>query len=283
MKQKSSSLRLCIYREEMIEMKPLRQLQQAMFMGVILFLETACGTLATVPTATSASLLPAATEIPLSQQVMFTFISFKEEGQAPVYTISAQTPMFADIKDERVQTFNNAVSDLVQHEISYFRKNVLTQMPAHPITSGSSFDAKYAVIFQGGGIWSLKFEFSGYADGAAHPYHYSLTFNYDLEQGKKVSMDELFPTDSDYLATLSRYCIAELSKRDIGFYGGFQQGAEPTPENYRNWNITSNGILITFDEYQVAPYAAGPQTVTVPYSELTALINPKGPLAMFPH
>jgi hypothetical protein len=37
-------------------------------------------------------------------------------------------------------------------------------------------------------------------------------------------------------------------------------------------------LLITFDEYQVAPYAAGPQKVAIPYSELRALINPQGPL-----
>jgi hypothetical protein len=267
----------------MIKMKRLHQIKQVVFISVLLFLQTACGTLAAVPTATSASAFVAATKIPLSQQVMLTFISFKEDGQLPTYTISAQTPMFAGVEDPRIQAFNKAVSELVQHEIGYFRKNVLAQMPAHPISSGSSFDAKYVVIFQGGGVWSLKFDFSGYTDGAAHPYHYSLTFNYDLEQGKKLSMDELFPTDSDYLEALSRYCIAELSKRDIGFYGGFQQGAEPTSDNYRNWNITSYGLLITFDEYQVAPYAAGPQTVTVPYSALTAIINPKGPLAMFPH
>lgn len=262
-------------------MRALRQIPNAVFVSAILFLQAACTTLTAVPTATSTPEPPAATKIPLSQQVTLTLISFREEGQLPTYAISAQTPMFANVEDERVQTFNKAVSELVQHEIGYFRKNVLAQMPAHPITSGSSFDATYVVIFQGGGVWSLKFDFSGYADGAAHPYHYSLTFNYDLEQGKKLSIDELFPKDSDFLEALSRYCIAELSKRDIGFYGGFQQGAEPTPENYRNWNITSNGLLITFDEYQVAPYVVGPQTVTVPYSELTTIINPKGPLAMF--
>jgi Protein of unknown function (DUF3298) len=267
----------------MIEMRPLRQFKHVVFIVVVLSCLQACDSLAALPTATSASVIPAVTKIPLSQQVMLTWISFKEEGQLPTYTISAQTPMFADVEDPRVQAFNKAVSELVQHEIGYFRKNVLAQMPAHPITSGSSFDAKYVLIFQGGDIWSLKFDFSGYADGAAHSYHYSLTFNYDLEQGKKLSLDELFPMDSDYLESLSRYCIAELSKRDIGFYGGFQQGAEPTPDNYRNWNITSNGLLITFDEYQVAPYAVGPQAVTVPYSELTALINPQGPLAMFSH
>ena len=45
--------------------------------------------------------------------------------------------------------------------------------------------------------------------------------------------------------------------------------------------MASNGLLITFDEYQVAPYAAGPQIITVPYFELQILINQKGPLAAF--
>jgi hypothetical protein len=146
------------------------------------------------------------------------------------------------------------------------------------VSSGSFFDAKYTVVFQSNSLWSLKFDFMGYADGAAHTYRYSKTFNYDLERGEKLSLEDLFRPDSNYLETVSSHCIFELSKRDIGFYGGFEQGAEPTSKNYRNWNITSNGLMITFDEYQVAPYAAGAQTVTVPYMELQKVIDVQGPL-----
>jgi hypothetical protein len=120
----------------------------------------------------------------------------------------------------------------------------------------------------------------GYADGAAHPFHYSLTVNYDLEQGRKLSLGDLFAEETGYLKVISSYCLAELSKRDIGFYGGFERGAEPTLDNYRNWSITNEGLMITFDEYQVAPYAAGAQTITVPYSELSTFINVQGPLVM---
>ncbi len=261
-------------------MRQLRLRQTILFISIIIFCLQACTTL----TATATTLpLPEATKIPLSQQVTLTSISFKEEGQAPVYTISAQTPKFSGSEDARVQNFNQEVTDLIQTEIKYFRENILSQMSNNPSTTGSSFNAQYTTIFQSGSLWSLKFDFSGYADGAANPYYYSITFNYDLEQGKKLSLDELFPPNSDYLKIISRHCIAELSKRDIGFYGGFQQGAEPAQDNYRNWNITSDGLMITFDEYQVAPYASGPQTIVIPYSELTAVINPHGPLAMFSH
>lgn len=263
-------------------MKPLHQIVVFISISIsifILFLP-ACTTLAVGTTATS---LPEATKTPLSRQVMLTFISFKEEGQSPVYTIASQTPKLSGSEDARVQDFNKQAAGLIQSEVEYFRKNILSEMPDNSGTGNSSFNTQYTLIFQGGAVWSLKFDFAGYAEGAVHPYHYSISFNYDLEQGRKLSLGELFPPDSDYLEVISRYCIAELSKRDIGFYGGFQQGAEPTPDNYRNWNITADGLMITFDEYQVGPYAVGPQSVTIPYRELTSLINPQSPLAMFPH
>jgi hypothetical protein len=45
--------------------------------------------------------------------------------------------------------------------------------------------------------------------------------------------------------------------------------------------ITKKGLWITFDPYQVAAYAAGPQTVLVPYSALKDIIKPDGPVATF--
>ncbi len=82
------------------------------------------------------------------------------------------------------------------------------------------------------------------------------------------------------LDKIANYCIAQLKTRNIGFEA-FTSGAQPTPENYGNWNITPDGLLITFDEYQVAAYAAGPQEVVVPYTELQSVIDPHGPLQGF--
>lgn len=247
--------------------------------GFTLFsIVAACATGAQTATPTPTVTPPS--QPPVSSQVTLTSISFKEDGSSPRYTITVQTPRLAGSEDKRVIEFNLKVSELIQGEIDYFRENVLSHMPSAPVTSGSFFDVGYALVYQRGDLWSLKFNFFGYADGAAHPFHYSLTLNYDLEQGRKLSLGDLFAEDAKYLKTISSYCIAELSRRDIGFYGGFERGAEPTAENYRNWNITNEGLLITFDEYQVAPYAAGSQAVTIPYSELRPLINQQGPLVM---
>ena len=74
------------------------------------------------------------------------------------------------------------------------------------------------------------------------------------------------------------YCKEQLNLRDIAYS---EAGADPILENYRNWNITADGLLISFDPYQVAAYAAGPQTVLVPYGELQLVIDPHSPLAGF--
>ena len=93
-----------------------------------------------------------------------------------------------------------------------------------------------------------------------------------------LTLGDLFLPNSDYLETIASYCITELSKQP-GFDGPFTDGAKPTPENYRNWNITPDGLLITFDTYQVSPGASGPQQVLVPFPQLERAIDPQGPLA----
>lgn len=248
-------------------------------LGVASVSLAACTPGASAPTATAAA-APTKDPVPLSSRVSLTMVVMREEGPAPKYIITGQLPRLVGSEDDRVKDFNNKTEKLVREEIEYFRENILAHMPVTPLTAGSSFDVQYTLVYQNNGIWALKFFFSGYTDGAAHPSHYSMTFNYNLEQGKKLSLGDLFAADTGYLKTISSFCIAELSRRSIGFYGGFEQGAEPLEKNYRNWNITFEGLLITFDEYQVAPYVAGPQTILVPYGELKPLIDPKGPLVL---
>jgi hypothetical protein len=57
-----------------------------------------------------------------------------------------------------------------------------------------------------------------------------------------------------------------------------KDGAGPRSDNYGAWTITRKGLWITFDPYQVAPYAAGPQHVLVLYSALKPIVKPDGPI-----
>lgn len=124
----------------------------------------------------------------------------------------------------------------------------------------------------------MLFKVYYYAAGAAHPGHYSYAINYDLRQGRLIELGDLFKPDAAYLAAISATCIADLKERGVL---AWEDGALPKAENYKTWNITPDGLQITFDEYQVTAYAMGPQTVIIPYAKLIDMARTDGPLAPF--
>jgi hypothetical protein len=246
-------------------------------MSLALSVMLACNVLAPIPSVTPSAIPPTITPVVLiSHQVTLISMPYQETNQTPPFTITSQTPQLTGSDDPRVAAFNQRLNELVAKELDTFRQSFL-QNTAPTVNNGSSLDGTYTLVSQINDIWSFKFDFSFYSDGAAHPGLYSVTLNYNLAQGRELALSDLFLPNSNYLEAISNYCIRELSKQPF-FDTPFSEGAQPTPENYRNWNIAADGITITFDEYQVAPYAAGPQKVTIPYNELQAVINPQGPL-----
>jgi hypothetical protein len=257
------------------------------FTGFTILFLLACNATFSIGTPTQTALPPTqapptATAIPLSGQVTVVAVPFIETDPGstfPQYTLTTSTPQLSGSDDPRVQAFNQRLSALVQKEVDQWRQD-FRQLPITPLSNGSSLQASYTLISQTNDLWSFKFDFSFYADTAAHPGSYSVTVNYDLGTGKELALSDLFMPNSNYLEAISNYCLGELRKQPYSD-SFFLDGAKPTVENYRNWNISPDGILITFDAYQVAPYASGPQHVTVPYEQLKSLIAPQGPLSNF--
>ena len=137
------------------------------------------------------------------------------------------------------------------------------------------------------GATAARFGCQGtYSRGAAHGNSLTQVLNYDLKSGKKLALADLFKDKSKYLSVIASYCQKELKDRAkkpeaMILMELIDSGAGPRADNYRAWNITKKGLWITFDPYQVAAYAAGPQYILVPYSALKDLIKPDGPIAMY--
>jgi hypothetical protein len=239
----------------------------------------ACNILAPRPIPTPMPPSPTSTPIPLSKLVTLVSQELNETNQMPPFTIKAQTPQLTGNEDPRVTAFNQHLSQLVATEVETWRQSFM-QNTFPTVTNGSFLEVTHTLLSQINEVWSFKFDFHFYSDGAAHPGSYSMTLTYDLAQGKELALTDLFLPNSNYLEVISNYCILELSKQPF-FEGPFADGAKPTLENYRNWNITPDGLMITFDNGQVGPYAAGPQKVVVPYSELRGIIDPVGILGQF--
>jgi hypothetical protein len=213
---------------------------------------------------------------PTSPPIVLAFHERNEESSSPQYTLEARWPYLEWGGDPRATAFNQQVEGMVEEEIRAFLTHVaqITDPPA-PEVPGSSLLVTYSVPYTQNGIISVLLRFSYYSAGAAHPGSYSRSLNYDLRSAKEIALAELFQPGSDYLGIISSGCLADLKKRDIL---AWEDGALPKAENYSVWNITPDGLQITFDEYQVAPYAAGPQVVVLPYAKMVGIVRDDGPL-----
>ncbi len=222
------------------------------------------------PVPTAALTTPAVAEMVLSAK------KIEQQSENPNVSINARWPYLEWGTVQRANAFNRAAEALATGEIESFKAS-LTQQSNDPNFAGlsSSLQMDFMPTNETNGILAVLYQISFYSAGAAHPGHTALSLNYDLQNGKVLALPDLFQPGSAYLDTLSSDCIQDLKSRQVL---DWEDGALPKAENFQVWNITPNGLLISFDEYQVSSYAAGPQSVLIPYEKLKDIARPDGPL-----
>ena len=148
-------------------------------------------------------------------------------------------------------------------------------------TEKSALLVRYNVLYQDPRLVSIRFDIAVYSAGAAHPNSFTTTLVYDLGTGIVVRLADIFKKGVDPLAFLSSYTAKALMARN-GLAGSADMvaaGTAPKAENFKSYLVTREGLLVIFDPYQVAAYAAGPQEVVVPWSALAGSLASDGPVA----
>lgn len=234
------------------------------------------------PTETAAPVVPQVSATPEpsptvedpSQLRLITMVQ-DEFLEAPTAIINLRFPRLSG-ESIRIDPFNRFVEDIVMHEADAFRTD-LGEWEAYPDMSPvpSTFVSGYSVYNANTFLVSLKLEFVIYMAGAAHPFSNVRTVNFNLREGREISLGEVFKPGKNYLDFLSGYCEDELAI-DLG-EAFFKEGLAPVEENFQSWGLTREGLVIEFDPYRVAPYASGPQRVLIPFNEMQDWINPDGP------
>jgi len=235
---------------------------------------------ATAPVASSLA-TPAATivltgpERDLGQGLKLVMQETKDDGQAE-FGYYVRSPLMVGPEQPLTEPFNRAVDGFVMYALDDFRQGAAEVAVASPGEPDSSIWITHTVTLATEDLVSVLFYVDGYVTGAAHPFHYSYALNYDLNGAQVLGLADLFRPGTDYLGVLSRYALDDLKRQGVLQW---ENGALPAPENYQRWSISPEGLLISFDEYTVAPGVAGPQSVLVPYAALSDILAPEGPLA----
>lgn len=201
----------------------------------------------------------------------------KEENKRQHYSIDAGYPQV-----EGAEKFNLLVESLVTKEVGDFKRN-----PGGVPLGGlvSELHVNYSMRLATDELLSVEFTTSYFEQGMAHPAYTLRSVNYDLKSGRQLQLADLFKPGSNYLQAISSAAVARLqkmNKEDGGMYLGdpeWDKGAAPELKNYQVWTLTARGLAVTFEPYQVGPFAAGAPSVLIPYAELKEVIRPGGPLA----
>ena len=115
--------------------------------------------------------------------------------------------------------------------------------------------------------------------GGAHPNTCITGITYDTQTGAELSLKDIA---NDYDG-IYEYVLERLAKEydpnmffeqyedavKAMFYGG---DADYSPVN---WSLTNEGVTIWFNQYDIAPYAAGPVSVEIPFAEQGELFQKK--------
>jgi len=169
------------------------------------------------------------------------------------------------------EVLNQAIAKMIQKEITDFKKIGKNQLPS-PFQY-YTLDIRYdSYTYQD----YMSYVFYIFIDTAgAHPNTYIHTISYNRATNELVSINSLVQENDSILEILSKESIARL-REDKKFQGAeyeniqdmVLEGTRPTLENFRNFAFSKDGLIVFFENYQVAPYVYGSFEVTIPYSTL---------------
>lgn len=210
-----------------------------------------------------------------------------EQNAKSHYKLDVHYPQIeSTVLNTQSKSFNQAMDRMVNEEIVEFKKRIIdnsaTSRKLPKEVANNEFHMEYnATAFEVDKqtVISIKFNEEITMAGAAHPMHAIEVFNYNLTTGKEVRLADVFKTNSTYLDVFSQVSRKELmDKVQNDDSKTLVEGTAPQAENFKNWNLQANGVLITFNEYQVAPYVFGQPEIVIPYSALTNVLAPESPL-----
>lgn len=227
-----------------------------------------------------------------AQTYHFEQKSFKEVNDKSYSTIKVSYPIFKNINqsEQLNSTIKNKIDKFIldfKNEIAQFQNEKQKENQPYKIkdlplnVNSNTLDVRSKIKNNTNNIISILFNMGSFYYGSAHPSTNFESINYDVKEGKILTLDDLFKPNSNYLQILADYSQKVLTEKLTKAGSGFTKeaitpdpdGIKPVADNYKIWNITPHGLLITFPPYQVAAYVFGPQDVLIPYAKINHLMK----------
>lgn len=132
----------------------------------------------------------------------------------------------------------------------------------------------YQVTFNQNCALSLYFDQYEYA-GGAHGLTVRSSDTWNLQRSRKIELQDVIVQQNNLREYLANIIIAEIERsNEEGNSIYFDDPNTLVNENLKlnNFYLTEEGVVIYFQQYDIAPYASGLPTFLIPYSSGIAVI-----------
>jgi len=136
----------------------------------------------------------------------------------------------------------------------------------------------YEIVYETSRHLSLIFRESKFL-GGAQSSSAMYTYNFNLKQGRQLTLKDLFKGSSAYLEILSQYIretLIENHALDITLDDDWViKGSQPLESNFKHFVLKENSLVILFEKYQIGPAFIGEPFLEIPFDVFTAHIELK--------
>jgi len=136
------------------------------------------------------------------------------------------------------------------------------------------YEGSYSIGFHRKNLLVLNESGYDYPLGAAHGMPLQEYVHLDTKTGTFYELKDLFKAGSDYTAVLSEIVQKQIEEKadEMGVWIDSYDGIRPDHAFY----LTEDGLNLYFYPYEIAPYAAGFPTFTIPFGDIEDLIDKTG-------
>ncbi len=126
-------------------------------------------------------------------------------------------------------------------------------------------------------LFSVFYQLSAYT-GGAHPGHWGAVQHFDLKTGDPVYLEALVDDTDAFHAHVADLLLKEMADSGMAaenyFFDDYEEAVRAWP--LEQAVLAGDGLTVFFNEYDVAPYASGAQSATIPYAALDGYWNDAG-------
>ncbi len=176
------------------------------------------------------------------------------------------------------KTIDAILSEFALNRIKLFRQETANIQVSNEEVWPYELHINYEIVYETSRHLSLIFKESKYL-GGAQSNATIYTYNFNLEQGRQLTLKDLFKGSSAYLEILSKYIRESLIENHVLNIALDKdwviKGSQPIESNFKHFVLKENSLVILFEKYQIGSAFIGEPYLEIPFDVFTDQIELK--------